>query len=243
MAETQTTVSNVDILKLKQQYEGKDMAECFALMQANFNKQIDEIRNDYSVLKNTVSNLESFAENITATVREINEKAIPNIEEKFEEIVSEECKERQRLEMWGRKWNMVVRGIPGDMREPARQTEKKVRECLVSVLKMDEEFAQNVLFTAVHRLPGGIDNKRNVIVRFSSLLDKEDVIQAARQLEKGSGYSFVHDLTQEASKLRASLLQKLRSLPDEERKKTKLVYLRDYPFVALKEFTKPRVEK
>ena len=101
MAETQTTVSNVDIQKLKQQYEGKDMAECFALMQANFNKQIDEINNDYSVLKNTVSNLESFAENITETVREINEKAIPNIEEKFEEIVSEECKERQRLEMWG----------------------------------------------------------------------------------------------------------------------------------------------
>jgi hypothetical protein len=54
----------------------------------------------------------------------------------------------------------------------------------------------NVMFlTAVHCLPGGMDeNKRNCMVRFSSLMDRDEVLQKEIALKSGSGYSVVPDL-------------------------------------------------
>jgi hypothetical protein len=48
-----------------------------------------------------------------------------------------------KLEMWGRKWNLVLRDIPGKLDETPRVTEINV-----------------MLLTAVHRLAGGIDENK-----------------------------------------------------------------------------------
>jgi hypothetical protein len=83
-----------------------------------------------------------------------------------------------KLEMWGRKWNLVLRDIPGKLDETPRVTEINV-----------------MLLTAVHRLAGGMDeNKRNCIVCFSNLLDRDEVLQKGIALKPGSGYSVVPDL-------------------------------------------------
>jgi hypothetical protein len=83
-----------------------------------------------------------------------------------------------KLEMWGRKWNLVLRDIPGKLDETPRVTEINV-----------------MLLTAVHRLAGGMDeNKRNCIVCFSNLMDRDEVLQKGIALKPGSGYSVVPDL-------------------------------------------------
>jgi hypothetical protein len=48
---------------------------------------------------------------------------VPNLEEK----ISDEKKERLKLEIWGRKWNLVISGIEGGLEEKPRETETKVR--------------------------------------------------------------------------------------------------------------------
>jgi hypothetical protein len=79
--------------------------------------------------------------------------------------------------MWGRKWNLVLRGIPGKLDETPRVTEIKVRESFEKQLGISNERANVMLLTAVHRLLGGMDeNKRNCIVRFSSLMDRDEVL-------------------------------------------------------------------
>ena len=47
---------------------------------------------------------------------------------KIEENIKGESQERLKLDFWGRKWNMVVRGVPGLPNEKRRDTDKKVRD-------------------------------------------------------------------------------------------------------------------
>jgi hypothetical protein len=42
-------------------------------------------------------------------LQNIHNTVVPNLEEK----ISDEKKERLKLEIWGRKWNLVISGIEG----------------------------------------------------------------------------------------------------------------------------------
>ena len=93
-------------------------------------------------------------------------------------------------------------------------------------------------FAACHRLPGGPDVKKNIIVRFVNLLDRDDVLAHAMKLPAKSGYSVVPDLPPEIAEVRHKLLMERHEMSAAEKKKFKLVYLKEYPFVALKPKTK-----
>jgi hypothetical protein len=59
-------------------------------------------------------------------------------------------------------FNTVLRGISGKLDETPRVTEIKVRESFEKQLGISNERANVMLLTAVHCLPGGMDeNKRN----------------------------------------------------------------------------------
>ena len=92
-------------------------------------------------------------------------------------------------------FNTVLRGIPGKLDETPRVTEIKVRESFEKQLGISNERVNVMLLTALHCLPGGMDeNKRNCMVRFSSLMDRDQVLQKEIALKSGSGYSVVPDL-------------------------------------------------
>ena len=61
---------------------------------------------------------------------------------------------------------------------------------------MPTEEANSVLLQAVHRLPGGTYEKKcRIIVRFNSLIVRDEILAAAMKLKKGSGYSVVSDVS------------------------------------------------
>lgn len=100
---------------------------------------------------------------------------------------------------------------------------------------MPTEETNFVLFQAVHILPGGAYyQKRRIIVRFNSLIVRDEMLAAAMKLLKGSGYSVVPDVPPSVSALRSKLLSQRRGMPSEEQRKTLLDYLKTYPFVALR---------
>ena len=137
--------------------------------------------------------------------------------------------------MWGRKWNVIVRGIDGSTQENGRVTLQKVTDFFRDVLKAPTDLLEDMQFQACHRLPGGNNSdKPNIIVRFSSLLDRDDILSLAMKLPPKSGYSVVVDVPKCVAEERAKLLNKRREMPIAERKKCKLVYTRDAPFVILK---------
>jgi hypothetical protein len=52
-------------------------------------------------------------------LQNIHNTVVPNLEEQ----ISDEKKERLKLEIWGRKWNLVISGIEGGLEEKPRETE------------------------------------------------------------------------------------------------------------------------
>jgi hypothetical protein len=53
-----------------------------------------------------VSVLDSNAQLVNDDLQNIHNTVVPNLEEK----ISDEKKERLKLEIWGRKWNLVISG-------------------------------------------------------------------------------------------------------------------------------------
>jgi hypothetical protein len=105
------------------------------------------------------------------------------------------------------KWNVVIGDIEGTLNETLRVTEKKVRAFFETVLRMPTEETNYVLLQAVQRLPGGAyEQKRRIIVRFNSLIVRDEMLAAAMKLKKGSGYSVVPDVSPSVSALRSKLL-------------------------------------
>ena len=220
----------LEIKKVKTMFEGKDMAECFALMYINHSKAMESVRGEIQELKTNIREIESAVQNTSEDIQDIHEKTIPEIKES----VSTERKERLRLEVWGRKWNLIIKGVEGDTKEQPRTTERCVRAVLQDVLHIDSEHVQSILFQAAHRLPGGKQGKKNIIIRLNSLIDRDEILVAARKLPHGTGVSIFPDLPPEISDLRSKLLQERFALPPGERKKSKLIYTKEFPFVLLK---------
>ncbi|KAK3108492.1 hypothetical protein FSP39_009141 [Pinctada imbricata] len=224
-----------ELEKVKKLFEGKDISECFALMYIKNEEAMRGVHGEISEIKSRVNELEASAENVQQDIQDIFETSIPAVRDS----VAVERKNRLKLDMWGRKWNLIVMGIPGTLRESPRDSEKAFRKMLVENLKFEQEYAQSILLQAVHRLPGGKEEgKRNMIVRLNSLMDRDEILGSARKLPRGTGIGVVPDLPPEISELRSKLLKERRSLPEQVRKDAKIFYTKEYPFVTLKIPTK-----
>jgi hypothetical protein len=92
-----------------------------------------------------------------------------------------------------------------------------------------------MLFTAVHRLKTGPVGRKSVILRLSSLIDRDEILEKALKLKPGSGYSIFPDLSPLLAMRRSELLKDRREMPEGLREKFKLVYLKETPFVDLVE--------
>ena len=92
-----------------------------------------------------------------------------------------------------------------------------------------------MLFTAVHRLKTGPVGRTSVILRLSSLIDRDEILEKALKLKPGSGYSIFPDLSPLLAMRRSELLKDRREMPEGLREKFKLVYLKETPFVDLVE--------
>jgi hypothetical protein len=101
------------------------------------------------------------------------------------------------------------------------------------MLGYQQEEIDNIQFAAVHRLKFGSERDKDIIVRMVNLIDRDEILKAARKLVQGSGLSVVPDLPPSLSKLRGELLRCRSEMSVAEKKKTLLVYLTRPPFLRL----------
>ena len=128
---------------------------------------------------------------------------------------------------------MVIRGVKGVDKELPKVTQVCVRLFLNQQLGFDPEHVNRMLFTAVHRLPSGPDGKKYIMLRLSNLIDRDEILGAAMKLQSGSGYAVVPNLPPPLAERRYNLLKQRSEMSEENRKKYKLVYLKEAPFVDL----------
>ena len=155
-----------------------------------------------------VSVLDSNAQLVNDDLQNIHSTVVPNLEE----TISDEKKERLKLEIWGRMWNLVISGIEGGLEEKPRETETKVRGFFQTMLRMSLGESNSVLLQACYRLPGGDEKKRRVIIRLNSLMVRDEILSKAMQFQRGCGYNVVPDVPPSVSVLRSKLLQRRREM-------------------------------
>ena len=148
--------------------------------------------------------------------------------------MNEISKEIITRELWSRKWNLIFRGIPGNLTEKACESEEVIRNFIEKDLAISHDCAANMIFAAVHRIPSGPKEKKNITVRFIRLDDRDKCLEGAYQLPSGSGKGVSVDLPPPLAKERDRLLKIRKALPDAVKKAAKIKYLKTHPFLVLK---------
>jgi hypothetical protein len=169
-----------------------------------------EVKLRVKSVEDRVEVIENHVEYALIEFNELHNTHVPNLETKLDK----EQSERLRLVTWGRKWYLVIRVIEGenDRVERPRETEVLVRTFLKRVLSFAEDQADTILFTVVHRLKAGHVGRKSVILRLSSLIDKDDFLDKALKLKQGSEYSIVPDLPPSLAMRRSELLKDRRQM-------------------------------
>jgi seryl-tRNA synthetase len=119
---------------------------------------MESVQGEIKELKSNIKEIESAVHNTNEDIQDIHEKIKPEIKE------SVSTERKLRLEVWGRKWNLIIKGVEGDTKEQPRTTEKCVRAILQDVLHMDSEHLRSILFLAAHRLPGEKEGKKKTLL-------------------------------------------------------------------------------
>ena len=133
--------------------------------------------------------------------------------------------------MHRRKWNLVLHGIEGPINEEERQTREKCLKFAKEELKVKDANATRI--AACHRL----SSKENagIIIRFCDLSQRDRWLSGTKHLKgKSRKVSLSPDLPPPLRPLKDELMLKRRDLEPAVKSKSRVRYLRSWPFVDLK---------
>jgi hypothetical protein len=217
------TKMDTTVEELETKYTCKDfndISKCFALLHVRLNDMFKD-------LDSRVSNLEANKDAMDSVISEITEVDIPAIDHKLNALNVEALKR----DIWSRKWNLKFKGVAGESHERADVTEVKAREFLKEKLRVED--ADMINFQAVHRLKGGPKGKKNIIARFVRLSDTDKAMEGIKYLPPDSGYSVQRDLPPQIDELRNQLLKERSKMDKDLKSRTRLVHLKEPPFLKL----------
>jgi hypothetical protein len=181
----------------------------------------------------------------TEQLKEIEERlsAMSDLESKVEVLEKENSDLRNSLnriskaaalksldtEVYSRKWNLIVYGIPGPSGESERDSEAKVRQMAKDDLLIPNPSAQ---FSACHRLSQ--KDNAGIIVKFTNLNDKNEWLAKTKNLKNSSNsISISPDIPQVLNPLKKELLIRRKSLK-EQKSQAKIKYHKSWPYISLK---------
>ena len=129
-------------------------------MQETFNKDLEELKRNQAMMKNTINEIKNTLDGINSRMTEA-EKRISDLEDKIVEITTAEQKKEKRMkrtedslrDLWDniKCTNIRIIGIP---EEEEKKTEKIFEEIIVeNFANMGKEIVNQVL--EVQRVPSG----------------------------------------------------------------------------------------
>ena len=116
----------------------KDISKCFAKLHANIGAEFCQFREKLKETTDRVVELEKAMSHFENEQLEIKESTIPGIIGEAEKRNKSIHDEILALNLWGRKWNLIVHGISGEIKETSEATRHKIQEFFNTMLKMDQ---------------------------------------------------------------------------------------------------------
>lgn len=203
---------------------------------ANIESSVTSFKKNLSEIETQCAELKDAIEFQGAELGEVKEKTIPDVKVKCDANTQRALDSILDTKVWLRKWNLILYNVPGSKDEETADTRDKVRGVIEDGLGMTGEIP----LAAAHRLPSRSNHKDApppIIVRFVDLDHRDGVLWKASNLRKVEIYKkvgIVPDLPPELRGRRASLLKMKAQLPQDQRAKAKLVYLKKPPYLLLK---------
>ena len=177
-----------------------------------------------------VTALETAATSMSQQLEDLEMTSLPKFAEHVEQIATSLALRNLDLEVHRRKWNLTIHGIPGDPGE----NEAATREACVKLAKDHLRVADAASsdFAACHRLSQG--RNAGIILRFCDLSKRNQWLAGARHLKAHpQKVSLSPDLPPVLRPLKTELLNARKALPLEQKSKTSIRFLPQWPYVEM----------
>ena len=175
----------------------------------------------------------SLSEQITVLSEKyenLKTKTLPALATHVATVTNQLALRNLELETHRRKWNLILHGVGGEEGESQNTTREKVLRFAKDNLKLKNNEL-DMHFAACHRLSRNKD--AGIIIRFCDLGQRDLWMSSTRNL-KGSKFSLAPDLPPKVRPLKNAIMLHRKSLNEEARRKSKVRYLAQWPFVELR---------
>ena len=180
-----------------------------------------EVNIEIHNIKETVSDMEKSVQDNSDRMDDIEKGQKENIEAANEELdtkLKELDNKLMLLEKQDRKYNLLFYGFKEDAGEDVYNI---VRQSLIDDLKLDEERVRNMYFAAGHRVPTKAAGPKPIIIRCTSLENRELILSESKNYG-GMKKRVVVDLTKNMKEQRSALAQKAYEIRHSENKQTRI---------------------
>ena len=216
------------------------------------NKKLDNIMIQQAKMETKLSDIEATVTGhatailtITETVRELEksmqynsdnqhqltQNKLPEFSSHLEQLASAVVLRTLDMEVHTRKWNLIIQGLKGPGNENESATRKSIINLASTLLRVENEA--DLQIAACHRL----NNKENapIIVKFCDLSERNRWLDGAKNLKHQiDRISINPDLPPMIRNLKTELLKMKKELPAEQKARSSIRYIRQWPYVELR---------
>ena len=211
------------------------------LIQEEMNKiiksQIDErltrmedsikVMSDYG---KTLASVEAACNHTSQRLDALHDTTLPNLASHSQKVADALVFQTLDLDVHRRKWNLTLQGLPGEAGENENVTRRSCIKLAREKLGITE--AKEDDFSACHRLKQGPN--AGIIIRFRDLRDRNMWLDSAKRLKDSQmKISLSPDLPPKLRQLKTELLNIRKGLPTEQKSRSTVRYLAQWPYVEL----------
>ena len=211
------------------------------LIQEEMNKiiksQIDErltrmedsikVMSDYG---KTLASVEAACSHTSQRLDALHDTTLPNLASHIQKVADALVFQTLDLDVHRRKWNLTLQGLPGEAGENENVTRRSCIKLAREKLGITEAKEED--FSACHRLKQGPN--AGIIIRFRDLRDRNMWLDNAKRLKDSQmKISLSPDLPPKLRQLKTELLNIRKGLPIEQKSRSTVRYLAQWPYVEL----------
>ena len=190
-------------------------------------------------MESKIVEIETSLTDTGARLDDVVNKSLPSIADHILKISTALNQRILDMDVHARKWHLTIQGLTGEAGEKESITREK---CLQLASDIGVPGAHSTHIAACHRLSGNAN--AGVIIRFCDLDQRDDWLRKAPNLRNAHrSISFSPDLPPVLRPLKTKLLEIRKTLPSLERSKTRIKYMKVWPYVKLmyKDQSKPDI--
>ena len=198
---------------------------------AAISEKLDVALSELTAVRGKVDALETAVQHTSDRVDTVAAGALPSITNHIAKISKALAMRQLETEVHRRKWSLVINGVAGAANETEEDTRAAILGFGQETLQIPD--ADTTRISACHLL--GQDADSGIYLRFTDLHERNKWLSQAKHLKGNqSKISMSPDLPPVLRKLKKDILSQRRELDENIKKKSRIHYLKLWPFVMLK---------